>query len=474
MKYLKLFEKHSDYVDYTQSEYPLPNVSWCIREVEAHFHKAERDYSKEYLTTEAIENGTISFNIWKSMGTEYITSISYSTDDGNTWRTINNANDKLANLAITVNVNEGDKVLWKGDAQQTAYYDNDKDDYVGSFFSSTAEFNVYGNVMSLLYGDNFYGENVLEYDGQFAYLFSDYGRENECKVVNAENLSLPATTLANDCYFSMFYGCTSLTAAPELPATTLANDCYFSMFNGCTSLTDAPELPATTLANDCYGSMFYGCTSLTTAPELQATTLADSCYSSMFSECTSLTTAPELQATTLADSCYNCMFLGCTSLTTAPELQATTLSNGCYMGMFYGCTSLTTAPELPATTLATNCYYNMFYGCTSLTTAPELPATTLSNGCYMAMFYGCTSLTTAPELPATTLANDCYMGMFNGCTSLNYIKAMFTTTPSLTYTSNWVNGVSSTGTFVKNSAATWDVTGNYGVPNGWTIETASA
>ena len=44
---------------------------------------------------------------------------------------------------------------------------------------------------------------------------------------------------------------------------------------------------------------------------------------------------------------------------------------------------------------------------------------------------------------------------------------------SATYTNNWVNGVASTGTFVKNSAATWDVTGTNGIPTGWTVETAN-
>ena len=34
------------------------------------------------------------------------------------------------------------------------------------------------------------------------------------------------------------------------------------MFRGCTSLTTAPELPATTLADYCYDSMFYGCSKL--------------------------------------------------------------------------------------------------------------------------------------------------------------------------------------------------------------------
>ena len=155
-------------------------------------------------------------------------------------------------------------------------------------------------------------------------------------------------------------------------------------------------------------------------------------------------------------------------------LPATTLTYGCYSGMFWNCTSLTTAPELPATTLTQGCYTSMFNGCTSLTTVPELPATTLAQDCYASMFYSCTSLTTAPELPATTLANNCYNLMFNGCTKLNYIKAMFITTPSNTYTSAWVNGVSATGTFVKNSAAAWNVTGTNGIPSGWTVQTASA
>ena len=34
------------------------------------------------------------------------------------------------------------------------------------------------------------------------------------------------------------------------------------MFRGCTNLTTAPNLSATTLANYCYYGMFYGCTSL--------------------------------------------------------------------------------------------------------------------------------------------------------------------------------------------------------------------
>ena len=72
--------------------------------------------------------------------------------------------------------------------------------------------------------------------------------------------------MGSRCYIYMFYGCSSLTTAPELPATTLTNLCYDSMFGNCSSLTIASELPATTLARSCYRDMFRNCSSLTTAP----------------------------------------------------------------------------------------------------------------------------------------------------------------------------------------------------------------
>ena len=313
----------------------------------------------------------------------------------------------------TPTVSAGSKVLWKG---------NYRGEWVADYgyFSSTGKFNVSGNIMSLMYGADFMDKTDLA-GSRYCFCSLFYRCSN---LIDASKLVLPATTLVDYCYNGMFSGCKSLTAAPELPATTLASNCYYFMFSGCSSLTTAPELPATTLAQYCYYAMFTSCTSLTTAPELPATTLAERCYQQMFENCT----------------------------------------------------SLTTAPELPATTLAENCYYAMFMGCTSLTTAPELPATTLAENCYEQMFQKCTSLTTAPVLPATTLVYYCYHDMFRYCSKLNYIKAMFTTVSGSidSYTGSWAEDVSSTGTFVKNAAATWNATGIYGIPAGWTVETATA
>ena len=86
------------------------------------------------------------------------------------------------------------------------------------------------------------------------------------------------------------------------------------------------------------------------------------------------------------------------------------------------------------------------------------------------MFSGCTSLTTAPELPATTLATSCYAYMFDDCSSLNYIKCLAINFGSYS-TDDWVTGVSSTGTFVKASSASWS-TGASGIPSGWTVQNA--
>lgn len=246
---------------------------------------------------------------------------------------------------------------------------------------------------------------------------------------------------------------------------------FYSLFRDCKGLTEAPELPATELTESCYAWMFSGCTSLTETPTLSATVLADECYYSMFTGCTSLTTAPALPATELAKGCYFGMFAGCTSLTEAPALPATELFEGCYSRMFYGCTSLTKAPELPATELASFCYSGMFDGCTSLIETLDLPATKLTAHCYSGMFYGCTSLIKAPELPATELTEYCYSEMFCDCTNLNHVKALFTDEPSESTTGEWLGGVSFIGTFVKSKNATWDVRGENGIPEGWTVIT---
>ncbi len=130
--------------------------------------------------------------------------------------------------------------------------------------------------------------------------------------------------------------------------------------------------------------------------------------------------------------------------------------------------------RIPATNLAQYCYYRMFEGCSAMSAGPkELPVTALVANCYRSMFASCSSLTQSPYLPALTLVSNCYNTMFQNCSSLTKITAMFTTTPTTSYCINWVQNVSSSGVFVKNTAANWNVTGAYGVPSGWSVQTAT-
>lgn len=263
-KYLTIFGSHSQYVEPEVK----PNVSYCIQEDEVHYTPI-KSWKNEYLRTTALTDGTIAFHFTNYIDSTAFSSISYSTDNGNTWTTVENDGE---NLGAEVSVTAGDSILWKGNGTYMSHFERGNGYYSCGFGSSEeCQFDVDGNIMSLLYGDNFANQTTLTVSNTFGGTFSN------SNVVNAENLILPATTLAKTCYVTMFWRCTNLITAPQLPATTLASGCYQDMFNGCTSLTTAPKLPATTLANYCYYYMFNGCTNLNSITCLATDISASNC-----------------------------------------------------------------------------------------------------------------------------------------------------------------------------------------------------
>ena len=405
------FIKHIDATWNTIGVNGVP-TNWVIQ------YDGVADLGDNYLIIEPIEdNFTFSLSV---------NNIEYSINSS-AWATLN------AGESSTV-TNAGDKIYLRANLTPTSTSG------IGTFTFS-GKCNLSGNCMSLLFGDD--AANNLDltgYDYAFYNLF-----KNCANIQEISDTFLPATTLASYCYYQMFQSCKGLTKVPNLPATTLSDYCYYYMFNGCTSLINPMEtLPATTATTYCYGYMFNGCSNLKSMPIISATTMAG----------------------------YSCayMFQNCTSLQTLTILPATTATNRCYQYMFQNCTSIIDAEEiLPATTLVSYCYGYMFDGCSNLKYPPKLPATTLANYCYQYMFRNCIALKHAPELPAKTLITGCYNYMFYGCSSLNYIKALFTTNASTIYTSNWVRGVASTGTFIQGSDATWTTTGNNGIPTGWNL-----
>lgn len=265
------------------------------------------------LTFEVLSAGTIG---WEKHNTNV--DIECSTDNGQTWSTF-----------TSLNVNAGDTVQFRGNGRTAT--GNSTGDYA-CFTSTGAVFNASGNLYSLLDSTNYDSIDSLATYGNYTFLGLFRGNTG----IRSAAFDLPATTLASSCYYSMFYGCTSLTGVPSdfLPATNLTANCYGLMFIGCTSLTSIPNLPSTTLKGACYMKMFAGCTSLTGVP------------------------SDYLPATTLANECYYGMFSGCTALTTAPDLPATTLRIGSYYSMFYGCSNLNYIKCLAVDISATSCTSN--------------------------------------------------------------------------------------------------------------------
>ena len=235
-----------------------------------------------------ITNASETLIIKKTANDAPTLTIQYSTDKSN-WTPFENP---TSTTAITLDLQPGDKVYLRCNTlswSNTAAHRN--------IIQGVSK--VGGNIMSLLYGSNFNGNETLFPTGS-EHTFRGLIRSNT-NLIDASKLILPAENLITSCYQSMFQDCTSLTKAPLLPALNLAQSCYQSIFQGCISLVQVPSLPAITMANSCYQAMFRGCTLLTSAPTLHAMALDVKCYYQMFYGCSSLNeikcTATSISAT---------------------------------------------------------------------------------------------------------------------------------------------------------------------------------
>ena len=234
------------------------------------WQKESIDYTEPFYV-ENITNSTETLSIIKEYSSAPTLTIEYSADKSN-WTPFENP---TSTTAITKTLAPGERLYLRCN---TNTWSNTTTNNSISGISS-----VGGNIMSLLYGSNFTGQETSFPSGStytFCSLF-----ENNTTLVMANKLLLPSST-TQACYWGMFERCTSLATAPDLPATTLSISCYVNMFARCTSLYESPSLPATTLAVSCYSSMFYGCRYLQRTPVLPAIDLVENCYNLMFLGCT--------------------------------------------------------------------------------------------------------------------------------------------------------------------------------------------
>lgn len=298
------------------------------------------DPMDEYLTFDILTSGNL---YWHRLGSRSrATTIQYRINGGD-WTSITSRTG-YTNSSIAVQV--GDVVEFKG---TNATYDRtltaggralDGSFYCGYTSGATpATFNVSGNIMSLVYGDNFQNQYDFTQPGVFGELFYiPYMTSASTGPVNAENLMLPATGLTDGCYGAMFASAPNLVKAPKsLPATAVPYRAYYNMFTFCTAMTTSPVISATSVGErGCY-CMYNMCSSLASAQTtLPATSLGKMAYWGMYGG-TSITTAPVLPATTLPDYAYWGMFGGCSALTSitcyATDISAVDCTSGWVNGV---------------------------------------------------------------------------------------------------------------------------------------------
>ena len=294
----------------------------------------------DYLTIEPLETG---FLLIGDTAPEYVgNQIQISRDNGTTWETISTTSVSPGNI---INVTEGQDILLKGYNQtnwtspetkegmkfqfESGYYEN-------GVYKACARFNLKGNMMSLVYGDDFRDKFTLESGGTFFFMFQWCN-----SLISAEKVVLPATIISEQCYQGLFGACHNLEKAPlVLPAENLPDRCYKGMFEA-TAIEYAPAIMGRYFGNGSCWNMFARCASLVEAPEIYAETIGESSCYYMFAGCTNMVKAPSiLPALVLADWCYGFMFNNCSKITKSPKLPSAHLVESCYNSMFYGCSML--------------------------------------------------------------------------------------------------------------------------------------
>ena len=311
------------------------------------------DYTSMYTTFEALENGTFSIFYSEGSGFEYV---NYSLDGGQTWNDLQpNEQTPLIKTGERVNVKIKQGKVYLGS-------------YALFVVQSTCKYNLYGNSLSLIYGDEFIGKDSLEIytEGEygeyvnegmyysynslgfaFAGIDIETGEPKDSLIVDASNFILPKNT-AIFSYYCMFCNNTYMTKAPVMDFETITYLSCGMMFAGCTSLNDVPDMKVKRIISQGCNAMFKGCSSLVNPPMINVTEFIDGFQcEEMFADCTSLIKTPVLSISTLTPNCYINMFSGCTNLSEITMLATDISAEGCLEGWVQGVSSTGTFYKHP-------------------------------------------------------------------------------------------------------------------------------
>lgn len=147
--------------------------------------------------------------------------------------------------------------------------------------------------------------------------------------------------------------------------------------------------------------------------------------------------------------------------------------------VFKNCNGIVDASNIVfpvATNGIKGCFSTLFANCKSLVKAPKRLQCQLGGvnigqvGEYNSMFAGCTALTESPIIMSSKLGQLSCKRMFENCSNLNKITCLAKEININESTSQWVSGISSTGTFIKPRGVDWGYkTFSDGIPDGWTV-----
>lgn len=197
-------------------------VWWEIHEPNEH------DYSQDYLTLRFSGNGYFG---WNNSGMTTTCPIQYSINGGG-WTTIGETT-----TSEEVRVSDGDVVRFKGTNIDGYNYNHTK----YWCFSTSTDFEVEGNIFSLIYGDDFASYSEFP-SGVTGYTFDSLFK-GCIHLTSSENIVLPGNILIESCYRALFSNCRAMTKTLNaLNAEYLGNKCYGYMYENCYALEKAPAL----------------------------------------------------------------------------------------------------------------------------------------------------------------------------------------------------------------------------------------
>lgn len=205
-------------------------------------------YYYQYFTVEVLTGG--SFAIYTPL--PELPTVYYSLNNNSWTEWEYDATMGDDGLLKSLNLSAGDRLRIK-----SAISNPVENTYYFAESSNTITYNVSGNIMSLVYGDDFVGNDNLNdtitSDGYtpFISMFSD-----DTKIRSAVNLCLPSFILSPSMYRGMFSYSTLETAPTIIPAM-ICEHCYYEMFYNCEYLTGNIVIPEPIGLSDIINNAYY-------------------------------------------------------------------------------------------------------------------------------------------------------------------------------------------------------------------------